>query len=98
MIEHELKLTYFDHSDFIQFRENGRSLSRVHDNGCVVFNYRIAGPSCIREYGAIWFTARGGMIHRVDGPAVINADGRKEYWVLGERLDSFEFFTLFGTQ
>lgn len=33
--------------------------------------------------------ARTGGAHRTDGPAVIRADGSREFWVAGERLDGF---------
>lgn len=34
--------------------------------------------------------------HRTTGPAVIYANGRKEYWVRGEKIDSIDFFVKYG--
>lgn len=83
------------------FRRNGPCI--VQETGEVYFSQldhkshnRKKGPCAIQRNGAIAFANRYGIIHRTDGPAVINADGTKGYWVNRVQLTAEEFFLKYG--
>lgn len=75
----------------------------ICDDGTVYFSqnstpavYRLIGPSIIKEYGEIQYTNTNGQPHRTDGPAIIYANGSKEYWINNSRYLPEEFFLKYG--
>ena len=47
--------------------------------------HRVGAPAWIADDGSeVWY--ENGKIHRVGGPAIEWADGRKEYWLDGQRV------------
>lgn len=83
------------------FRKNGPCV--IFDDGAVFFSQlqpdsynRTAGPSKIDPSGYIRYYNAGGYYHRTDGPAVIKANGQKEYWIKHVQLTPEEFFLKYG--
>lgn len=56
---------------------------------------RRKGPATILPTGEIRYAMNGGF-HRLDGPAVVKADGTKKYYVKGAPLSMLEFFLQYG--
>lgn len=56
---------------------------------------RKRGPAGISPKGYIFYDNKAGY-HRLDGPAVIYADGTKEYWVNGGFIDQLSYFATYG--
>lgn len=60
-------------------------------------NYRNhCGPIDIHADGFIAYRNIFDESHRINGPAMIYADGSKEYWVSGKQLPADEFFIKYG--
>lgn len=85
----------------ISLRENGPYM--VTNTGDVFFsqvhrqsNNRKVGPSRIYAAGTVVYTDTGGNLHRTNGPALIQPNGDKEYWVRFSRLTPAEFFMKYG--
>lgn len=57
--------------------------------------HKNAGPAFITSTGIIQYMDHG-RLHRINGPAMIFYDGRKEYWVDDTELTSSEFFIKYG--
>lgn len=74
----------------------------IEDNGTVSFLYieeiysRPVGPSVIFPNGHIIYTNYHGSYHRTNGPAVINADGSKEYYINDTLVPTEMFFLKCG--
>lgn len=83
------------------FREHGPC--EIENNGTVLFSQlgsryysRRNGPSIIDSSGYVRYTDAYGNKNRLDGPAVIYATGKKEYWVNHQRISPSEFFLKYG--
>lgn len=57
---------------------------------------RKRGPCIVFSIGYIRYHNAKGEYHRTDGPAIIYADGRKEYYVNGRLIPLDEFFLKYG--
>lgn len=67
------------------------------ENGKTDYSRQIGGPSMIHDDGNVFYTSANGECHRTDGPAIIWANGTKEYRINGVQIDSTEFFLTYGT-
>lgn len=85
-------IAFRTHGPCIIYNDGSVFFSQLHE---VAYN-RTAGPSRIYFSGYIRYTNLQGEYHRTDGPAVIKADGSKEYWVYDVRLTAEEFFLKYG--
>lgn len=67
-------------------------------DGIVTFSYtRDAGPNKIYPSGYVnYFRLPSRQLHRTNGPAIIEADGYKQYWVNHELLSPEDYFLLYG--
>ena len=54
--------------------------------------HREGGPACIVSHSGTEFWYRNGVIHRLDGPAVITASGVEHWYIFGYKLDGIEEF------
>lgn len=73
-----------------------RGACYIHTEGYVLvhdINSRILD---IQPNGVVYYKNSIQLLHRTDGPAVINANGRKEYWINGIEISPMEFFTTYG--
>jgi len=43
------------------------------------------------EYSDFSIRKINGVLHRLDGPAVEHLNGKKEYWIFGERYPYFKY-------
>lgn len=76
---------------------------QISINGRVVFflennngYYRSKGPCVIYPNGYIIYQTIDSSRHRIDGPAVIHGDGRKDYWIDDEKVPADKFFLKYG--
>lgn len=98
----DILIEWFEsNSPIAPFRKHGPCT--IHVNGHIYFSQlsrssdnRKAGPSAIYASGLITYTNPKGMYHRTAGPAIINADGTKEYRINGKEISSTEFFLKYG--
>lgn len=57
---------------------------------------RTSGPSAVYPNGYISYSSCSSGFHRTDGPAVIHAEGNKEYYVNGKKIDQIPFFMMYA--
>lgn len=83
------------------FRKHGPA--RISNDGEVCFSQlssstynRRSGPSRVSPNGEISYANKHGVWHRTTGPAIIHADGKREYYVRGKQTSADEFFLKYG--
>lgn len=81
-------------------RPHGPAIIRIGGNvffTCANSAQRDNGPARVFASGSIEYTSDPRFfLHRTDGPALIQPDGTKEYWVEGSEVSPTEFFILYG--
>lgn len=83
---------------FLYWKQRSKGPNEVYNGGDVIFYNRSSGPSIIYSNGTIQFTTHihHHKLHRTTGPAVINEDGSREFWIENEQLCLTEFFLKYG--
>jgi hypothetical protein len=51
--------------------------------------HREGGPAFIHKNNRVWFYED--KLHNLDGPAVIEGGGPKQYWIMGQRMSEKEY-------
>lgn len=51
--------------------------------------HREGGPAYTHKNNKVWFFED--KLHRLDGPAVIEGGGPKQYWIMGQRMSEKEY-------
>lgn len=51
--------------------------------------HREGGPAYIHNRNSVWFFED--KLHRLDGPAVVEGGGPKQYWIMGQRMSEKEY-------
>lgn len=67
----------------------------ISNDGEVHFHKRLNGPADIKPNGQIIFR-RYNLIHRENGPAVIDKDNNRYFYLYDNMIDSMNYFLKFG--
>ena len=58
--------------------------------------HREEGPAVEWAAGSEWYI--NGVLHRVDGPAVIRCSGTREWWINGTKYNKHDYYQQLKTQ
>lgn len=61
-----------------------------HANSTLTVLHRVFGPACEWVHGAVWW-CQDGELHRENGPAAVEPNGIKSYYLNGKRYEKLEY-------